>query len=66
LADGQVHPCNGVEYCHKPVMGNTHEGRLVDLWTGPTWEQFRVERMEWCHRCPMNLHFRIPICGEKQ
>jgi MoaA/NifB/PqqE/SkfB family radical SAM enzyme len=66
LTNGQVHPCNGVEYCHEPVMGNAHKSRLVDLWASPAWERFRVERMEWCHRCPMNLHFRIPIRGEKQ
>lgn len=66
LTNGQVHPCNGVEYCHEPVMGNAHKSRLVDLWASPAWERFRAERMEWCHRCPMNLHFRIPIRGEKQ
>lgn len=64
LVNGEVHPCNGVEYSHEPVMGNVHERRLTELWQGPVWEQFRVERHDWCHRCPMTLHFRIPITGD--
>jgi MoaA/NifB/PqqE/SkfB family radical SAM enzyme len=63
LVNGEVHPCNGVEYSHEPVMGNLHESGLADLWQNAVWERFRLERHDWCHRCPMTLHFRIPIMG---
>jgi MoaA/NifB/PqqE/SkfB family radical SAM enzyme len=64
LVNGEVHPCNGVEYSHEPVMGNIHNHKLSDLWQDTVWNQFRVQRYAWCHLCPMTLHFRIPIMGE--
>jgi len=64
LVNGEVHPCNGVEYSHTPVMGNVHRSRLSDLWRSAAWDRFRAQRHDWCHRCPITLHFRIPIMGE--
>ena len=64
LGTGEVHPCNGVEYCHDPLMGSVLEDDLPSLWRGERWVRFRRERMDWCERCPMIHHLRIPVLGE--
>jgi MoaA/NifB/PqqE/SkfB family radical SAM enzyme len=61
LASGEVHPCNGVEYSHEPIMGNVQENELREIWENDTWERFRLHRHDWCHECPVTLHFSIPI-----
>lgn len=63
LANGDVLPCNGVEYCHSPIMGNVFATPLPDLWHSESWDQFRRARHAWCRWCPVTLHFRIPILG---
>lgn len=65
LASGEVHPCNGVEYSHEPVMGNVKESSFAAIWEGNIWQRFRKKRHAWCHRCPVTLHFRIPVKGER-
>jgi radical SAM protein with 4Fe4S-binding SPASM domain len=64
LANGEVHPCNGVEYRHQPVMGNIHQQCFPALWNSEAWNRYRVERQDWCRRCPMTLHFAIPVSGD--
>jgi radical SAM protein with 4Fe4S-binding SPASM domain len=61
LANGDVLPCNGVEYSHEPVMGNILENSFEQLWTSIKWDDYRINRSEWCHKCPLMLHFKIPI-----
>ncbi|WP_457557851.1 radical SAM protein [Candidatus Harpocratesius sp.] len=63
LANGEVHPCNGVEYFHKPIMGNVFNKSFKEIWTSKKWDNFRVHRHKLCRWCPMTLHFRIPIMG---
>ncbi len=41
LANGDVHPCNMVEYVHEPIMGNLFEQSLTALWRGADWKHFR-------------------------
>lgn len=64
LANGDVHPCNVVEYTHEPVVGNLFERHITEIWQGPAWELYRRQRDARCCRCPM-LHqryvpFRMP------
>ncbi|MBK8920725.1 MAG: radical SAM protein [Saprospirales bacterium] len=61
LATGEVHPCNGVEYSHEPVMGNVLKTDLKAIWQNDAWRQFRKIRHDWCHQCPVVLHFHIPL-----
>lgn len=65
LANGDVLPCNGVEYCHSPIQGNLFSARLPDLWHSGPWDQFRRARHAWCRWCPVTLHFRMPILGNR-
>jgi radical SAM protein with 4Fe4S-binding SPASM domain len=62
LPDGNVHPCNVVEYTHEPVVGNFREtGDLQNIWLGEAWQRFRTERHDWCRRCPMTYHNWVPL-----
>ncbi len=61
LANGDVHPCNIVEYTHEPIVGNVFEENFADIWTGKKWTKFRDEYfdkgpVDYCQLCPMNLH----------
>ncbi|MBC8234774.1 SPASM domain-containing protein [bacterium] len=61
LANGDVHPCNMVEYTHHPVMGNLHEKRFSEMWQGKEWENFRKNGFDMCQYCPMPLSLTIPV-----
>ena len=63
LPDGNVHPCNAVEYTHEPVVGNFLQSglSLKAIWEGDAWQRFRRERHHWCRRCPMTYHNWIPL-----
>jgi MoaA/NifB/PqqE/SkfB family radical SAM enzyme len=60
-ANGNVLPCNAVEYTHAPMVGNVIADSLIDLWHGPAWERFRQERMRFCQWCPIKRHTGIAI-----
>ena len=66
LSNGDVLPCNGVEYFHTPIIGNINDNDLVEIWNSDAWNKFRQERHEWCQLCPMTLHFNFPIHGVPQ
>jgi len=62
LPDGDVHPCNLVEYDHEPVMGNFREtADLRAIWEGKVWTRFRREHHRRCGQCPMGQHNWIPL-----
>ena len=61
LADGDVHPCNMVEYTHDPVVGNLQEKSFREIWQGKSWEQFRREGFDYCRYCPVPQQVFIPI-----
>ena len=61
LANGDVHPCNMVEYTHYPVIGNLHEKTFAELWTGEVWSTFRQKGFEMCRYCPVPHQVYIPI-----
>ena len=51
--DGSVLPCNGVEYSHKPLMGNVSRTSLADIWLGKDYVGFRSGTHGFCTRCPL-------------
>jgi radical SAM protein with 4Fe4S-binding SPASM domain len=61
LANGDVHPCNMVEYTHQPVIGNLRERRLPELWRSEAWRDFRRRGFALCRYCPMADQVVIPI-----
>jgi len=61
LANGDVHPCNMVEYTHAPVMGNVRNNVLKDVWNGEVFELFRERLFDCCKKCPINLYTVIPL-----
>jgi radical SAM protein with 4Fe4S-binding SPASM domain len=61
LANGDVHPCNIVEYTHDPVVGNVLQNSLIDIWHGEKWQNFRQRLHDQCELCPMNHHMFIPL-----
>ncbi len=61
LANGDVHPCNIVEYVHEPVMGNLFQNSLSEIWKSKKWDNYRHELHEMCDLCPMNHHIYIPL-----
>jgi len=61
LANGDVHPCNIVEYVHEPVMGNLFKTSLTDMWRSKAWADFRKQGHSECRRCPMALQCFIPF-----
>jgi len=66
LANGDVHPCNIVEYTHGPVMGNVFEHSLSEIYYGLAWQNFRHYLHEHCDLCAMNNHVYIPLRPPKE
>lgn len=61
LANGDVHPCNIVEYTHQPVVGNVLREPLRRVWHDQPWASFRRELHPDCQRCPMARHTFVPL-----
>lgn len=57
--DGNVLPCNAVEYNRDKIVGNILETPIEQLWKSDKWENFRIEKMNFCRECPMNMSFMI-------
>lgn len=61
LANGDVHPCNMIEYTHEPVMGNLLENSLTEIWNSEKWNDFRENLFDKCELCPINIYMRVPL-----
>ena len=61
LANGDVHPCEIVEYTHAPVAGNVFNNSLREIWQGERFADFRKAPPAECRFCPVNLHLYIPL-----
>lgn len=61
LANGDVHPCNIVEYTHDPIMGNVRDTSFTELWHSEQWNDFRERRFDMCAYCPIPLPVSIPL-----
>jgi pyrroloquinoline quinone biosynthesis protein E len=61
LANGDVHPCNMVEYTHAPIMGNVRMSSLGGIWNNESFKIFREKLFDCCKMCPINLYTVIPL-----
>jgi MoaA/NifB/PqqE/SkfB family radical SAM enzyme len=61
LANGDVHPCNMVEYSHSPVIGNLRTRSFTEMWNGDAWAAFRAKGFDLCQYCPVPHQVYIPI-----
>jgi radical SAM protein with 4Fe4S-binding SPASM domain len=61
LANGDVHPCNMIEYTHEPVMGNLLENSLTEIWNSEKWDDFRENLFDKCELCPINIYMGVPL-----
>lgn len=66
LANGDVHPCNIVEYVHEPIMGNLFQQSLGALWRGADWGQVRESLHRYCPLCPMQHHQFVHLRCDNQ
>ncbi|MFQ5647134.1 MAG: radical SAM protein, partial [bacterium] len=60
LANGDVHPCNMVEYSHEPVIGNLFKKSFAEIYGSEAWNRFRENpfigcRTDYCVFCPVPL-----------
>ena len=65
LANGEVHPCNAVEYFHEPVVGNLMEESLTESWQSERWKAVRKSGLKYCTICPMTRHAFIKFTDKK-
>jgi len=60
LQNGDVAPCNLVEYTHKPLIGNIYKTSLNHIWNNnPILDEFRKKRFDDCKYCPMLIHQKL-------
>jgi len=60
LQNGDVAPCNLVEYTHDPIIGNIYQKTLKEIWeNNPILERFRKYKFENCRYCPMLIHQKL-------
>jgi MoaA/NifB/PqqE/SkfB family radical SAM enzyme len=56
LNNGEIHPCNAVEYFAKPVVGDLNKVSLTEAWDSELWDRVKKNGPGWCTVCPMNRH----------
>ena len=61
LANGDILPCQIVEYTHQPVMGNIKRKKLSEVWRNKKWVLYRKQGHEKCSLCPIHLHISMPL-----
>jgi MoaA/NifB/PqqE/SkfB family radical SAM enzyme len=55
LPNGDLHPCNIVEYTHEPILGNVKKQSLKTIWTSKKFNEYREKRNKNCRYCPVPL-----------
>ncbi len=61
LPNGDVHPCNIVEYAHEPIVGNVKKNSLKKIWNSKEYQQFRSTKHKECKYCPVPLRIHKKI-----
>ncbi|MEI6498440.1 MAG: radical SAM protein [bacterium] len=56
LNNGEIHPCNAVEYFSEPVMGDLNKTSFTEAWDSELWHRVKKNGTGWCTVCPMNRH----------
>jgi radical SAM protein with 4Fe4S-binding SPASM domain len=64
LANGEIHPCNAVEYFHEPIVGNVRDMSLIEAWHAAKWQDVRHNGLRVCNMCPMPRHVSIRFTQE--
>ena len=64
MGNGDVHPCNIVEYAHQPIMGNLFEDSFREIWNSEKWNRYRGTLHQKCSLCPVNLYAALPLSPE--
>jgi len=59
LQNGDVLPCNAIEYFHEPIIGNVQTKSIKEINFGTAKQQFLTKKTPLCKYCPMNLNFKI-------
>jgi len=60
-ANGDVLPCNGIEYMGEPIVGNVKNEGLLEILSGPAFIEFKRSKCEFCRFCPIPDHTGIAI-----
>jgi radical SAM protein with 4Fe4S-binding SPASM domain len=61
MANGDIHPCNFVEYTHQPIMGNLFQKGFKEIWHSKTWNTYRKTLNPLCRFCPVNIYNAVPL-----
>ena len=61
MANGDIHPCNIVEYTHKPIMGNLFQKNFKEIWHSKRWNTYRKTLNTFCRFCPVNIYNAVPL-----
>lgn len=61
LANGDVHPCNVIEYSHEAIIGNIFEESLDKIVEGDRYKNFLKTKSKYCSYCPMNQDLCIQV-----
>lgn len=54
--DGRVLPCCLVEIAHEGEVGSVANASMHDVWTGPGYQRFDQDRIEFCMKCSSPRH----------
>ncbi|WP_291124901.1 glycosyltransferase [Flavobacterium sp. UBA6031] len=60
-SNGDVMPCNAIEYTKEPIVGNILRDSLKDIWHGLRYHEFRKCRTSYCLKCPVKRHTGVSI-----
>ncbi|MCX6304046.1 MAG: radical SAM protein [Bacteroidetes bacterium] len=59
LCNGDVLPCNMIEYTNQRIAGNIKDSTLTEIWTGTKLNLFRDTNFPICRMCSLPLYTKI-------
>lgn len=59
VCNGDVLPCNMIEYTKEPIIGNLKISSLTEIWSGNKLKVFRNTHFAFCKNCPMPHYTKI-------
>jgi radical SAM protein with 4Fe4S-binding SPASM domain len=59
LANGEVHPCNVIEYSHEFSLGNILHKNLSEIVKSKDYKNFLVSKSNYCNYCDLNSNYSI-------
>lgn len=61
LQNGDVLPCNAIEYFHTPIIGNVEKKSLTTTLNSKKMRLFQKNKISQCKYCPMELSFKTNL-----